>query len=168
MFFQYPHMFPDSYNTGSHNNSGKIRQDVYLFQRFRDPKKMTQTWRDHWTFQMFHVGNNLPTFISPLFMWPFFHLSCRWIFPTGSIIYGWYDPAVVTFLQKIMEIFRWWIQIFVIFIPIWGRFPFWLYNIFQMGWNHQPEMVVIFPLHPCGFGGLGGGAILQDHPSGCK
>ena len=26
-----------------------------------------------------------------------------------------------------------------IFTPIWGRFPFWLYNIFQMGWNHQPE-----------------------------
>ena len=21
----------------------------------------------------------------------------------------------------------------------WGRFPFWLYNIFQRGWNHQPE-----------------------------
>ncbi len=23
------------------------------------------------------------------------------------------------------------------FIPTWGRFPIWLYNIFQMGWNHQ-------------------------------
>ena len=28
-----------------------------------------------------------------------------------------------------------------IFIPTWGRFPFWLYNIFQMGWNHQLETV---------------------------
>ena len=27
---------------------------------------------------------------------------------------------------------------FFIFIPTWGRFPFWLINIFQMGWfNHQ-------------------------------
>ena len=24
-----------------------------------------------------------------------------------------------------------------IFIPIWGNDPIWLYNIFQMGWNHQ-------------------------------
>ena len=30
-----------------------------------------------------------------------------------------------------------WFQIFYIFTPIWGRFPFWLSNIFQMGWNHQ-------------------------------
>ena len=28
-------------------------------------------------------------------------------------------------------------QIIFIFTPTWGRFPFWLYNIFQMGWNHQ-------------------------------
>ena len=34
---------------------------------------------------------------------------------------------------------RWWFQICFILIPIWGRFPFWLYNIFQMGWNYQPE-----------------------------
>ena len=33
---------------------------------------------------------------------------------------------------------RWWFQLFFIFIPIWGRFPF-LTNIFQMAWNHQPE-----------------------------
>ena len=26
---------------------------------------------------------------------------------------------------------------FFIFTPTWGRFPFWLYNIFQMGWKHQ-------------------------------
>ena len=28
------------------------------------------------------------------------------------------------------------------FTPISGRFPFWLINIFQRGWNHQLEMVV--------------------------
>ena len=26
---------------------------------------------------------------------------------------------------------------FLMFTPIWGRFPCWLINIFQMGWNHQ-------------------------------
>ena len=40
----------------------------------------------------------------------------------------------------------WWFQILFIFTPSWGLFiftpswgndPFWLYNIFQMGWNHQ-------------------------------
>ena len=30
----------------------------------------------------------------------------------------------------------WWFQIFYMFIPIRGRFPFWLI-FFQMGWNHQ-------------------------------
>ena len=38
--------------------------------------------------------------------------------------------------HKVLKIARWWFQIFFIFIPTWGRFPFWL-NIFQMGWNHQ-------------------------------
>ena len=33
----------------------------------------------------------------------------------------------------------WWFQICFMFIPIWGRFPFWQYNIFQRGWNHQLE-----------------------------
>ena len=31
----------------------------------------------------------------------------------------------------------WWFQIFFIFPPTWGNDPIWLYNIFQMGWNHQ-------------------------------
>ena len=31
----------------------------------------------------------------------------------------------------------WWFQIFYIFTPTWGNHPFWLYNIFQRGWNHQ-------------------------------
>ena len=35
----------------------------------------------------------------------------------------------------------WWFQIFFYFIPIWGRFPIWLCNIFQMGWNHQPVVL---------------------------
>ena len=34
---------------------------------------------------------------------------------------------------------RWWQLKYIFFTPNWGRFPFWLYNIFQMGWfNHQP------------------------------
>ena len=34
---------------------------------------------------------------------------------------------------------RWWFQIFFMFIPSWGRFPY-LTNMFQVGWfNHQPE-----------------------------
>ncbi len=30
---------------------------------------------------------------------------------------------------------RWWFQF--VFTPTWGNDPIWLYNIFQMGWNHQ-------------------------------
>ena len=33
----------------------------------------------------------------------------------------------------------WWFQIFFMFTPVWGRFPIWLYSIFQMGWNHSPH-----------------------------
>ena len=40
-----------------------------------------------------------------------------------------------------MYITGWWFQIyFFMFIPILGRFPFWLI-FFQMGWNHQPDKV---------------------------
>ena len=31
--------------------------------------------------------------------------------------------------------------IFLIFTPTWGNDPIWLYNIFQMGWNHQLDEV---------------------------
>ena len=33
---------------------------------------------------------------------------------------------------------RWWLQLFFIFPPTWGRFPLWPI-FFQMGWNHQLE-----------------------------
>ena len=36
----------------------------------------------------------------------------------------------------------WWFQIFVIFIPIWGRFPCWLI-FFRRGWNRQPDMLAL-------------------------
>ena len=40
-------------------------------------------------------------------------------------------------------------NIFFMFIPTWGRFPFWL-NFFQLGWNHQLDFISIyFPYHPC-------------------
>ena len=38
-----------------------------------------------------------------------------------------------------------WFEIFLMgIIPIWGRFPFWLYNISQMGWNHQLEYIHVY------------------------
>ena len=39
----------------------------------------------------------------------------------------------------------WWFQIFCMFNPFWGRFPFWRI-VFQMGWNHQP---VVFFFQVC-------------------
>ncbi len=38
-----------------------------------------------------------------------------------------------------VTVVRWWFQIFLIFIPIWGNDPIW---IFQMDWNHQLGQVV--------------------------
>ena len=38
---------------------------------------------------------------------------------------------------------RWWFQIFVIFTPTWGNDPIWLYNIFQMGWNHHLDILCV-------------------------
>ena len=35
----------------------------------------------------------------------------------------------------------WWFQIFLIFIPTWGRIPIWLIFL-QIGWNHQLETLV--------------------------
>ena len=35
---------------------------------------------------------------------------------------------------------RWWFQFFFIFITTWGKIPI-LTNIFQMGWNHQLDVV---------------------------
>lgn len=35
---------------------------------------------------------------------------------------------------------RWWFQTFCIFMPIWGQLPI-LTTIFQMGRNHQPDLV---------------------------
>ena len=40
---------------------------------------------------------------------------------------------------------RWWFQTFF-FTPTWGNDPIWLYNIFQMGWNHQPDIMKRKPL----------------------
>ena len=53
----------------------------------------------------------------------------------------------IVFSTKTLEkerITGWWFQIFFIFTLIWGRFPFWLYNIFQMGWNHQLDNFHVF------------------------
>ena len=37
----------------------------------------------------------------------------------------------------------WWFGTFVIFPNSWDDDPIWLYNIFQRGWNHQPETSVL-------------------------
>ena len=61
---------------------------------------------------------------------------------------GW-QLFFVKFAGCTIKISRWWFQIFFIFIPIWGRFPFWLiFNIFQMGWNHQPDLFCVSPIFP--------------------
>ena len=37
------------------------------------------------------------------------------------------------------SVFWWWFQIFVLFHPKIGKIP--ILNIFQMGWNHQPDYI---------------------------
>ena len=37
----------------------------------------------------------------------------------------------------------WWFQTLFIFIPIWGNDPICLYDIFQMGWNHQLGEIIL-------------------------
>ena len=39
-------------------------------------------------------------------------------------------------------IFRWWFQTFFYFHPYLGKIPN-LTNIFQMGWNHQVDMIFL-------------------------
>ena len=36
----------------------------------------------------------------------------------------------------------WWFQIFFIFTLTWGTDSIWLYNVFQMGWNHQLDQIL--------------------------
>ena len=80
--------------------------------------------------------------------------NCRWIIMRSCHV----SPQKVSIRSMGLVCFptctimtRWWFQIFFIFTPICGRFPFWLYNIFQMGWNHQldkhqPFMYVNLPV----------------------
>ena len=43
--------------------------------------------------------------------------------------------------QRILALFGWWFQIFFIFIPVWGRFPFWL--IFFKGVETTNQWIVL-------------------------
>ena len=65
-------------------------------------------------------------------------LACQ--IPVVFINEGWITCGVHCLLRKghkkTQWFSRWWFQIFVIFIPTWGKIPI-LTNIFQMGWNHQ-------------------------------
>ena len=66
-----------------------------------------------------------------------------WIFIVSGLKdadgFKWFDKAHFAWnLKELKELITgWWFQIFYMFIPIWGRFPFWLI-FFQTGWNHQP------------------------------
>ena len=42
---------------------------------------------------------------------------------------------------------RWWFQTFFIFSPTWGNDQIWLYNMFQMGWNHKLVKDFFQPWH---------------------
>ena len=69
---------------------------------------------------------------------------CWWLGVRGSRDLGPFGEAVLVRLlfgckMPTKTRSRWWFQIFFIFTPTWGRFPFWLI-FFQMGWNHQPEI----------------------------
>ena len=78
-------------------------------------------------------------------------------FPSGA------EPAFSTFkrvgyggriwilnllIYLYIYISRWWFQALFIFIPMWGRFPFWLL-FFQMGWNHQPVFTIYKYIYTC-------------------
>ena len=65
------------------------------------------------------------------FTYPFVLGARSWVHYDKSMISGGYKPDTT-----------WWFQIFFIFTPIWGRFPFWL--IFSNGlkpptrWSYKP------------------------------
>ena len=40
----------------------------------------------------------------------------------------------------------WWFQLFFIFTPTWRNNLIWLYNIFQMGWNQQLDLLKIISM----------------------
>ena len=83
----------------------------------------------------------LPSTVSPPpkklnILWAFSHgvfdgWEMKFPYPKGGDFFRF--PAV-----RFKGSTRWWFQIFFIFIPIWGRWSI-LTNIFQLGWNHQPE-----------------------------
>ena len=60
----------------------------------------------------------------------------------GPLKNGWFimeKPPIKIYIYT-----GWWFRRFFLCSPlICGRFPIWLYNIFQMGWNHQPAYVYL-------------------------
>ena len=47
---------------------------------------------------------------------------------------------------KPSSITGWWFQTFFIFTPTWGNDPIWLINIFQMGWNHHLDKMLVLQI----------------------
>ena len=67
-------------------------------------------------------------------------MGCHWHWPLPQC-----ENRIETVAKKAKKS-RWWFQILFIFTPTWGNDPIWLYNIFQMGWNHQPRIYEGFDL----------------------
>ena len=70
--------------------------------------------------------------------------SSKWILPLLGCLRRDQWVTNYTLYAGYNQFTGWWFQICFIFTPTWGRFPFWL-NIFQLGWNNQPDLLTIDP-----------------------
>ena len=56
---------------------------------------------------------------------------------------GWWFPGLEDWTHtKYNKTLRWWFQLFLIFTPIWGRFPFWR-SYFSDGWLKPPTRTAL-------------------------
>ncbi len=84
---------------------------------------------------MTSLGPKAPYFLSNALLVEFLGQTATW----ECMIYTNKQVVVLKLFCSItwgIDTTRWWFQIFYIFTPIWGRFPFWLI-FFKGGWNHQ-------------------------------
>ena len=58
-----------------------------------------------------------------------------------QLLQGWRNSVLFVFRNDILCISGWWFQICFIFNPTWGNTPI-LTNIFHVGWNHQPDIII--------------------------
>ena len=95
-----------------------------------------------------HPSSSLSSMFHPR-RWSWNALWKRWLLgDCGRLVVVSFSP------KKTKDLYYYIVQvvvsnIFLIFTPIWGRFPFWLI-FFQMGWNHQLAyyiMILIFIIY---------------------